>query len=159
MWTGQGNLVILAENTTDLVQGVSFPTSSSMGAGCILYSLYTLSTASSMDVKDVSLSTATSMDVQGVSLSTATSMDVQGVSLSTATSMDVQGVSLSTARSMEVQGAYLFHRQQYGCADCIPVHRLQCGSAGCMSPFSPLISVFKKPECQTVRHPVSPVPE
>ncbi len=71
----------------------------------------------------------------------------------------VQGVSLSTASSIEVQGAYPFHRQQYGRAGCIPVYRLQCGSAGCMRPFSPLISVFKKPECRTVRHPVSPVPE
>jgi hypothetical protein len=63
---------------------------------------------------------------------------VQGVSLSTASNMDVQGVSLFTASSMNVHGVSFSSSSSMDVQDV---------------PF------FKMPECQTVRHPVSLVPE
>jgi hypothetical protein len=63
--------------------------------------VYSFSSASSVDVRGVSLYIACSVAVQRVTINSPCSVVVQGVSLSTASSEDVPGVSLSTACCMD----------------------------------------------------------
>ncbi len=72
-----------------------------------------------------------SVDVQDVSLSTACFMDGRVYPTYTISGVDVLGLSLYFVNNKDVQGVSLFTFEQ----------------------------CFKCPECWTVRHPVSPVPE
>jgi hypothetical protein len=61
-------------------------------------------------------------------------------------------------RSVDVQDVSIFAASS-GRAGCIPLHRHQYRRAGQCVSFFTFVQFFQMPECWTVRHPVSSVPE